>query len=129
MKGTTALRILVIEDHAGIADALRLLLEEEAYQVEIWANASMVRHLQAPLPDLILLDLLLGGMDGRMLCHQFKSEPSTCSIPIVMMSANKHIADIATQAGADGFLLKPFEPEAVFALIGACVGRAASDDC
>ncbi|HLZ59085.1 MAG TPA: response regulator [Ktedonosporobacter sp.] len=116
-------RILIVEDHVGIVDALRLLLEEDGYQVEIWMHGAMVRPLCKPLPDLILLDLLLGGMDGKMLCQQFKGVPTTRHIPVILMSANKHIASIATEVGADAWLLKPFEMETVFALLDQYVGR------
>jgi CheY-like chemotaxis protein len=115
--------ILIIEDHLGIVDALRLLLEQEGYHVEAWTHEGMVHPLAEPLPEVILLDLLLGGMNGQTLCQQFKREPATRHIPVILMSANKHIARIASEVGADAWLLKPFEPEAVFTLLDQCLGK------
>jgi DNA-binding response OmpR family regulator len=109
--------VLIVEDHNGIVDALRLVLEDEGYHVEVWTHEAMVRPLSEPLPDLILLDLLLGGMDGKTLCQQFKQTPATSHIPVILMSANKHIARIATEVGADAWLLKPFAMEAIFTLL------------
>jgi CheY-like chemotaxis protein len=109
--------LLIVEDHSGIVDALRLVLEDEGYHVEVWAHEAMVHPLHEPLPDLILLDLLLGGMDGKTLCQHFKQAPATRHIPVILMSANKHIARIAAEVGADAWLLKPFAMEAIFTLI------------
>lgn len=115
MTETFPKRVLIIEDHAGIADSLRLILEDEGYQVEIWDRGAIV--LQEPFPDLIFLDLLLGGMDGKMICRQLKASATTQQIPIFLMSANKRIAQIADEVGADGWLLKPFELDAILALL------------
>lgn len=109
--------VLIVEDHSGIVDALRLVLEDEDYRVEVWTHEAMVHPLCEPLPDLILLDLLLGGMDGKTLCQQFKQSPETRHIPVILMSANKHIARIAAEVGADSWLLKPFEVDAIFTLL------------
>lgn len=82
--------ILLVEDNAGIADALTLLLEIEGYDVDIWTGESAELCLQEPLPDLILLDLLLGGMDGSLMCQQLKAKDRTRRIPVILMSANPH---------------------------------------
>ncbi len=117
MKGTAQKTILIIEDHAGIADALRMVLEEEDYHVEVWITAEAVYSLQAPFPDLIFLDILLGGMDGKVICRQLKGLPATRSVPIILMSANKQLPRIAREVGADDWLLKPFELDALLELL------------
>ena len=120
--------ILIIEDHLGIVDALHLLLSEEGYQVEAWTHEGMVHPLVSPLPDLILLDLLLGGMDGKTLCQQFKGAFATQHIPVILMSANKRVASVAREVGADAWLLKPFLPEDMLELLDHYVQRGEKTD-
>jgi len=115
--GTAQKIILIIEDHADIADALQLVLEEEGYHVDVWLTAEAVYSLHAPFPDLIFLDILLGGMDGKAICRQLKALPATCSVPIILMSANKQLPQIAREVGADDWLLKPFELDTLLDLL------------
>jgi DNA-binding response OmpR family regulator len=117
MKGTTPKTILIIDDYLSIADALRLVLEDEGYHVEVWLTAEPAYSLQKPFPDLIFLDILLGGIDGKVICRQLKELSATRSVPIILMSANKHLPQIAHEVGADDWLLKPFDLDVLFALL------------
>jgi DNA-binding response OmpR family regulator len=126
-KETTPKTILIIEDYPSIADALRIILEEEGYRVEVWMTAKDAHTLQAPFPDLIFLDLLLGTMNGKQICQQFKEQPATRSIPIILMSVDMHLPQIASEVGADDWLLKPFDVDTVFALLDKHIGPAVSE--
>ena len=102
-------KILVADDDAAIVDAIQLILEDAGYTVETTMNGEDVTKLDHNFPNLILLDIWMSGQDGRTICQHLKSCNETKHIPIVMISANKDTAQIAQNAGADGFITKPFE--------------------
>ncbi len=101
--------ILVADDDPAILDAVKMILEDENYKVITTVNGETARKVYGDLPDLILLDIWMSGMDGRDVCKHLKGQKKTQHIPIVMISANKDTQKIAMDAGADDFLAKPFE--------------------
>jgi DNA-binding response OmpR family regulator len=128
MKEAPPKTILIIEDYeGGIADALQTILEDEGYQVEVWISAKDAHPFQKPLPDLIFLDLHPLTMNGKKICQQLKAQPDTRSLPIILMSVDKHLPQIASEAGADDWLFKPFNLETVFALLDKYIGTAVSE--
>jgi CheY-like chemotaxis protein len=122
MKEHQSPTILLIEDNLSIIESLTLLLSEEGYQVEAWDRKSAI-HLQEPYPDLILLDLLLGGIDGKTICQQLKSQPATYHLPIILMSANKLTPQIAQEVHADAWILKPFDLSILLDLLETHLAR------
>jgi DNA-binding response OmpR family regulator len=102
-------RILIAEDDPGILEAIRLILEDEGYDVLTTADGAALQTLKEELPDLLLLDIWLAGMDGMRLCRHFKSQERTQHIPVIMCSANKDTQHLARACGADDFIMKPFE--------------------
>ncbi len=104
-------KILVADDDAAIVDAIQLILEDAAYTVETTLNGEDVLKLEKDLPDLILLDIWMSGQDGRAICKQLKNDQNTRHIPIIIISANKDISQIAKAADADDYITKPFEME------------------
>ncbi len=111
-------KILVIDDNEGILDVVSIILESEGYEVHQLIEPNRVTQLPlADMPDLILLDIWMSGADGRVICRQLKDQPHTRHVPIVLMSANKDIAEIADSAGADGYLAKPFEMDDLIMIV------------
>lgn len=108
-KDTTAKKILVSDDDLAILDAIRMILEDEGYEVTTQPEGQKLYDLKGELPDLILLDVWMSGVDGRDICKYLKSKEETKHIPIIMISANNSTERIATEAGANGFITKPFE--------------------
>lgn len=103
-------KILVIDDEPDILEFLKELLEEENYTVATIDKAEYEEKLYAGgLPNLILLDVLLSGKDGRTIVKQLKSQEDTKHIPVIMFSAHPDAEKTARAAGADDFLAKPFE--------------------
>src|SRR4051794_27336484 len=104
-------RILVVDDDVSILDSLRLLLEDEGYDVATSAkNGDIVDALiKSEPPDLIILDILLSGHDGSVICKRLKSQDETKGIPIVLISAHPNARAMSLDAGADSFLAKPFD--------------------
>jgi CheY-like chemotaxis protein len=68
-----------------------------------------VLAIKEDLPDLILLDIWMAGIDGREICKHLKNQSLTKYIPIILISANSDTEEIAKQAGADDFICKPFD--------------------
>ncbi|MDQ2713843.1 MAG: response regulator transcription factor [Chloroflexota bacterium] len=110
-------KILVVDDDPAIGDVLQLILKEEGYEVEIQTNGQGAWQLQAPFPGLLLLDIRLSGMDGRTICQHLKSQASTRQVPIIIISATKGAQQIASEAGADDFIAKPFELRDMLAMV------------
>jgi CheY-like chemotaxis protein len=102
-------RILVVDDEQGILKLVRAILEDEGYSVQTSVDGQCFQNLQGDLPDLILLDIMLGGEDGRDLCVQVKQKEETRHIPVILCSAYFRGDIITYLAGASTFLPKPFE--------------------
>ena len=110
-------RILVAEDDQVVLDVLRLILEEEGYAVESIADEATLRAFPHGYPDLLLLDIWMSGWDGGNLCRELKGEEKTRGIPILLCSANQGGERIAREAGADGFIGKPFDMDDLLAAV------------
>jgi CheY-like chemotaxis protein len=102
--------ILLVDDDLDILLFLKALLEEEGYLVQAENSPPNIKHLQPDaLPDLIILDMLMSGTDGRELTQQLKRDKLTALIPVLMISAHPGAQSAAYAAGADAFVAKPFE--------------------
>lgn len=110
-------RILIVEDEPDIAEVLRYNLEKEGFRVEIAGRgeAGLESARREPVPDLILLDLMLPGMDGLEVMRALKREPATARVPIVMITARGEEVDriVGLELGADDYVSKPFSPREV----------------
>jgi CheY-like chemotaxis protein len=111
-------KILVVDDEPDILEFLQELLEGEGYTVAITDKAEYVEKLRAGgLPDLILIDVLLSGKDGRKIVKHLKSQEATRHVPVIVFSAHPSAEETVMVAGADDFVAKPFELEEVLAKI------------
>ena len=100
--------IMVSDDDLGILECVKLMLEFEGYTVQTTPMGSSLLTLKE-LPDLILLDIWMSGVDGREICRLLKADPKTSHIPVMLFSASTHLSLSASEAGADDYLEKPFE--------------------
>ena len=107
--------ILIMDDDPDICTMLQIMLEYKHYRVYIAENEKQARTLLAENKiDLIIMDMLLSGADGTDICRRFKNEKELSSIPILMFSAHPSAEERSAQAGADGFIGKPFEMSEMF---------------
>ena len=113
----TAKRILVVDDDPDILDAFQLTLEDAGYVVTTSEKGEYAENLldatNGALPDLIILDVLLSDKDGRIICQKLKRQADTRHIPIIMVSAYPNAKQSVANVGADDFLAKPFEIDAL----------------
>ena len=114
--------ILVIEDEPLGARLAQVILTSQGDEVAIVSDG--IRGLEASradAPALILLDLMLPGIDGYEILDRLKSDPQTASIPVVVLSARAHEAEIsrATEAGATAYVSKPYRKAELLETVGS----------
>jgi DNA-binding response OmpR family regulator len=119
-------KILIVEDQPEVRGLLRMTLEAEAFDViEAGDGASGWDATLAHQPTLVLLDIMLPGtIDGLDLCRRIKADARTQRCKVVLVSARGHRNDmqIGLDAGADDYLLKPFNPLRVIEVVDALCG-------
>jgi CheY-like chemotaxis protein len=87
---------------------MEMVLETAGYSVNTIIRPEEVLAIKEDLPDLILLDIWMSGIDGRDIRRHLKNQPLTKHIPVILISANRDIEEIAI-ASADDFICKPFD--------------------
>jgi two-component system phosphate regulon response regulator PhoB len=116
----------VIEDEQSIADVLTWNLRKEGFAVH-WERdgRSGLLRAQSLLPDLVVLDLMLPGIDGLQICRVLKSEPKTRTIPVMMLTARSAETDeiVGFNMGADDYVTKPFRVQPLIHRVKALLRR------
>ncbi|MDT8317791.1 MAG: winged helix-turn-helix domain-containing protein [bacterium] len=119
--------ILIIDDEQDIIDLLAYNLEKEGYSVSKALDGLKGKEMALKLiPDLIVLDLMLPGMDGLELCRSLRGDPKTAAIPVLMLTAKSEEIDkvIGLEIGADDYVTKPFGIREIGARVRALLRRA-----
>jgi CheY-like chemotaxis protein len=121
MTEMEAKKVLVVDDDRDILDVIGIILEDEGYEVSSLDNGrDVVDEVCKNRPDLILLDVMLCGIDGREICKKLKANPTFCQIPIVMISASHNLQGSPEQKGsANGFIAKPFDIDNLVSVVGS----------
>jgi two-component system alkaline phosphatase synthesis response regulator PhoP len=113
--------ILVIEDDDHIAQILKFMLQRQGFLVTVAADGAAARsHIQAsPPPELVLLDVMLPHVDGFELVRVIRAQAGWENTPVIMLTAKNQEPDIvrALDAGANDYMLKPFQPNELLARI------------
>ena len=111
-------KVLVIDDDDGTLEALRAILEYAEYEVVALSDANHIVDKVSKIgPQVILLDLLLSGKDGRQIAQELKRSEQVKQIPIIMLSAHPSAEAASIEGGADDFLAKPFDMNELLAKI------------
>jgi len=123
-------KILVVDDEEDILELLRFNLSREGCQVFCASSGEeALRLVRSEIPDLIVLDLMLPGIDGLEVTRRLKGDSNTKHLPIVMLTAKGEEADIVTglELGADDYVTKPFSPRILVARVRAVLRRNAKE--
>src|SRR5205814_872463 len=108
--------VLVVDDDPGVLESMEVLLDTLGYRVTCAATGAALRASLNPLPDIILMDLMMPGESGEELTLWLLSQEATRNIPVIVLSAHHQAQQIAARLGAAAFLTKPFELEELLAL-------------
>ncbi|NIA54014.1 response regulator transcription factor [Massilia sp. TW-1] len=111
--------VLVVEDDVHIAHVLSFMLERQGYRVTHVADGrAAVQHVMAePAPDLVLLDVMLPYVDGFEIVGLIRAQAGWEAVPVLMLTAKNTERDTvrALDAGANDFIIKPFQPQELLA--------------
>jgi two-component system alkaline phosphatase synthesis response regulator PhoP len=119
--------IVVIEDEEDIRELIRYNLDKEGYRVLVANSGEEGLELVVnSMPDLIVLDLMLPGIDGLQVCRQLKADPKTRNIPVVMVTARGEEPDVVSglELGAEDYVSKPFSPKVLAARVRTVMRRS-----
>jgi len=123
--------ILIVEDEPSLVEVLTYNLQREGYAViHAGDGRDALRKAQLILPNLIILDLMLPGMDGLEVCRALRSTPSTSRIPILMLTAKAEETDqvVGFAVGADDYVTKPFSVRVLLHRVKVLLRRGAGGE-
>jgi DNA-binding response OmpR family regulator len=122
--------IFAVDDENEVLQTLGRVLEREEYQVTLLSSSTeALVQLEKQKPDLLILDIIMPEMDGVTLCRRLRRDPRFISLPILFLTAKGNVDDIVTglDAGADDYVIKPFELPELRARISALLRRGKRD--
>ncbi len=114
--------ILVVDDEENILELLKFNLEKEGFRVETAAEGhAALRKVENELPDLVVLDWMLPGIDGLEVCRRLRTNPRTARLPVIMLTARGEEVDkvLGLEMGANDYVTKPFSPRELTARVRA----------
>ena len=122
-------RILVVDDEQDLCEILKFNLETEGYQVETANSAEEALTMDIAGFDLLLLDVMMGGISGFSMAKTIKKEPATANIPIIFLTARDTENDTVTgfNIGADDYISKPFSIREVMVRVRAVLRRTSDE--
>jgi diguanylate cyclase (GGDEF)-like protein len=123
-------KILIIDDDPDIRDVLNITLTQEGYEViEAGDGQEGLRFAQTKSPDLVVVDFKMPKMDGREVCRELKKDILLSHMPVIMLTGKGDLSDKVggIYAGADDYIVKPFEPQELIARISMIIRRAQRD--
>ncbi len=118
--------ILVVDDEEDLLELVRYTLAKEGHSVTcVDTGEKAVDSVRQSLPDLIVLDLMLPGIDGLEVCRRLKGDLKTREVPIIMLTAKSEERDVITglDGGADDYVTKPFSPRVLLARVKSLMRR------
>jgi DNA-binding response OmpR family regulator len=120
-------RVLIIDDEMDFVKMLQARLQIEGYEVLVAEDGIKgIQVARKEQPDLIILDIMMPGMDGHMVCDMLKKSTVTWSIPVIYLTAKVGLADeaLAMEKGAKYFLTKPYNPGALLEMVRSAIEGA-----
>ena len=122
-------RILVVDDEQDLLEILKFNLETEGYDVATASSAEEALQMDIASFDLLLLDVMMGGMSGFAMARKLKDNPTTANVPIIFLTARDTENDTVTgfNLGADDYISKPFSLREVMVRVRAVLRRTANN--
>ena len=122
-------RILVVDDEQDLLEILKFNLETEGYEVATAPSAEEALQMDIASFDLLLLDVMMGGMSGFAMARKLKDNPATANVPIIFLTARDTENDTVTgfNLGADDYISKPFSLREVMVGVRAVLRRTANN--
>jgi DNA-binding response OmpR family regulator len=122
-------RLLIVEDDEDIAHLLAHSVRRAGFEAAVMlSGAGVLPRVRESPPDLLLLDVMLPGIDGRDICRALRADPQLQAIPVILITARAEEAERVDglELGADDYITKPFSPREVVARVRAVLRRAAA---
>lgn len=119
-------RLLVVDDEPNLLRAVAASLRAEGYEVTTARNGrEALLRVAESLPDLVVSDIRMPGMDGYQLARQLRASARTALVPVVFLTAKDELADRVEgfRSGVDAYVTKPFEPDELLAVIAGILSR------
>lgn len=120
--------ILIVEDEADLVANLEYNLQREGYQTRkaLTGSAALAAIAEEPVPDLVILDLMLPDLSGIELCRNFRADDRTKRVPILMLTAKGEEVDrvVGFEVGADDYVVKPFSVRELMLRVRAILRRS-----
>ena len=122
-------KVLVVDDEQDLLEILKFNLETEGYEVQTATSAEEALGLDIQTFDLLLLDVMMGGISGFALARLLKDDPQTARVPIIFLTARDTENDTVTgfNLGADDYISKPFSLREVMVRVRAVLRRTARE--
>jgi DNA-binding response OmpR family regulator len=123
------MKALIVEDDPDARKILSLILKLDGYQIHTAPGGhEAIDVLLSLMPDLILLDVMMPGMDGYQVCQWIRANPTTKRMPVVMLSGKADPESVARglEVGADEYLAKPITPSNLTAQLKRVLARTAA---
>ena len=122
-------RILVVDDEQDLLEILKFNLETEGYEVATASSAEEALQMDIASFDMLLLDVMMGGMSGFAMARKLKDNPTTANVPIIFLTARDTENDTVTgfNLGADDYISKPFSLREVMVRVRAVLRRTANN--
>jgi two-component system response regulator MprA len=122
-------KILVVDDERAVRESLRRALELEGYDIELAPDGGRaLAQIEASLPDAVILDVLMPGIDGLEVCRRLRAAGNF--VPVLMLTARDEVENrvAGLDAGADDYVTKPFALEELLARVRALLRRTSEGD-
>ncbi|WP_316831679.1 response regulator [Pedobacter aquatilis] len=111
-------KILICDDDEGIIDLLEMILEDTGHEIIPEQNSLNVKGLiDSGKPDLVILDLWMPVLSGDQVLGMIRKNPLTKDLPVIVISASRNGEEIATAAGANAFVAKPFDVDHLLRIV------------
>ncbi len=119
--------VLVVEDDPDVRELIARKLAQAGFEVHTRQDGQAGLEATSEVaPDIVLLDVMMPRLDGIEVCRRMRAEPSTASVPVIMLTAKAQEADVdrGFGVGADDYIIKPFSPRELLNRVQAVLARA-----